>query len=629
MEKKVKKESRIPFISSVSTKIIFVIVMILILALQFIGANFITQIEQQLITNFHQERQNQVDYIKIMVRPYLESLHDPDSSEEVDPQTEINNLINDYSGSLVTKLSIIDTDSTTLALSDNTSQGLVGQLTDDDSARNAVIQGQSTSQQIIDPATNERRYKVTEPVYSSEDNSTIIGAVNLESNIETVYSEVDEITIVFIQASLLAIVISLILANIVSRAFTKPIIEMQEQTKKIADGDYSGALTVYGSDELGKLSALINDLSDDVSSAQESIESERRRLDSVLTNMTDGVLATDRRGKITIVNPMGERLLNVTKEEIENEDIRDVLKIDNQVKLRSLVTTDNERLIETGEMFEGLLLRATFSVIQRDSGFISGYVCVLHDVTEQQRINDERKQFVSNVSHELRTPLTSMRSYIEALADGAWENPELAPRFLKVTQDETDRMIRMVQDLLHLSRIDTGKSQLNLEMIDIKELFDRVLSRFDMLINSNEYSDKTYSIDRQIMDETVFVEIDTDRFIQVLDNIMNNAIKYSPDGSKITGRIKHNKYTNRVEISITDQGIGIPQSDLNKVFSRFYRVDKARSRAMGGSGLGLAISKEVVEQHGGNIWVRSAENVGTTVYISLSIVPYDNEGDWA
>lgn len=629
MGKKVKKESRIPFISSVSTKIIFVIVMILIFALQFIGANFITQIEQQLITNFHQERQNQVNYIKIMVRPYLESLHDPDSSEEVDPQTEINNLINDYSGSLVTKLSIIDTDSTTLALSDNTSQGLVGQLTDDDSARNAVIQGQSTSQQIIDPATNERRYKVTEPVYSSEDNSTIIGAVNLESNIETVYSEVDEITIVFIQASLLAIVISLILANIVSRAFTKPIIEMQEQTKKIADGDYSGALTVYGSDELGKLSALINDLSDDVSSAQESIESERRRLDSVLTNMTDGVLATDRRGKITIVNPMGERLLNVTKEEIENEDIRDVLKIDNQVKLRSLVTTDNERLIETGEMFEGLLLRATFSVIQRDSGFISGYVCVLHDVTEQQRINDERKQFVSNVSHELRTPLTSMRSYIEALADGAWENPELAPRFLKVTQDETDRMIRMVQDLLHLSRIDTGKSQLNLEMIDIKELFDRVLSRFDMLINSNEYSDKTYSIDRQIMDETVFVEIDTDRFIQVLDNIMNNAIKYSPDGSKITGRIKHNKYTNRVEISITDQGIGIPQSDLNKVFSRFYRVDKARSRAMGGSGLGLAISKEVVEQHGGNIWVRSEENVGTTVYISLPIVPYDNEGDWA
>lgn len=629
MKKKVKKESRIPFISSVSTKIIFVIVMILIFALQFIGANFITQIEQQLVTNFHQERQNQVNYIKTMVRPYLESLHDPDSSEEVDPQTEINNLINDYSGSLVTKLSIIDTDSTTLALSDTTSQGLVGQLTDDDSARNAVIQGQSTSQQIIDPATNERRYKVTEPVYSSEDNSTIIGAVNLESNIETVYSEVDEITIVFIQASLLAIVISLILANIVSRAFTKPIIEMQEQTKKIADGDYSGALTVYGSDELGKLSALINDLSDDVSSAQESIESERRRLDSVLTNMTDGVLATDRRGKVMIVNPMGERLLNITKEEIKNKDIRDVLKIDNKVKLRSLVTMDNERLIETGEMFEGLLLRATFSVIQRDSGFISGYVCVLHDVTEQQRINDERKQFVSNVSHELRTPLTSMRSYIEALADGAWENPELAPRFLKVTQDETDRMIRMVQDLLHLSRIDTGKSQLNLEMIDIKELFDRVLSRFDMLINSNEYSDKTYSIDRQIMDETVFVEIDTDRFIQVLDNIMNNAIKYSPDGSKITGRIKHNKYTNRVEISITDQGIGIPKSDLNKVFSRFYRVDKARSRAMGGSGLGLAISKEVVEQHGGNIWVRSEENVGTTVYISLPIVPYDNEGDWA
>lgn len=629
MKQKVKKKNRIPFISSISTKIIFVIVMILLFALQFIGANFITQIEQQLVTNFHQERRNQMNYIKTMVRPYLEVIHEPAENETLDSQAEINNLINDYSGSLVTELSVIDTDSTILALSDNTQQGLVGQLIDDENARNAVIQGQSTTQQVIDPATNDRRYKIIEPVYSSEDNSTIIGAVNLESNIESVYSEVDEITFVFLQASLLAIVISLILANMIARAITKPIIEMQEQTKKIADGDYSGALTVYGDDELGQLSSLINDLSDDVSTAQESIESERRRLDSVLTHMTDGVIATDRRGNITSINPMGESLLNLTKEDVEDRDIRDVLNIDEQVRMRDLVTNGNEQLLDASESFEGLILRATFSVIQRDSGFISGYVCVLHDVTEQLRIDEERKQFVSNVSHELRTPLTSMRSYLEALSDGAWKDKELAPRFLEVTQDETDRMIRMVQDLLHLSRIDTGKSQLDLEIIDIKELFDHVLSRFDMLIKSNQYSDKSYSIERKIMDEVLFVEIDTDRFIQVLDNIMNNAIKYSPEGSKIIGKIKHNEYTNRVEISITDQGMGIPKSDLNKVFSRFYRVDKARSRAMGGSGLGLAISKEVVEQHGGNIWLRSEEGVGTTIFISLPIVPFESEDDWA
>lgn len=626
---KVKNKKRIPFISSISTKIIFVIVMILLFALQFIGANFITQIENQLVANFHQERRNQMDYIKTMVRPYLQEIHDPDDEGTADSMTEINNLISDYSGSLVTELSIIDTDNTILALSDETQQGLVGQLTDNDNARNAVIQGQSTTEQILDPATSDRRYKIIEPVYSNEDNSTIIGAVSLESNIESVYTEVDEITFVFVQASLLAIVLSLVLANMISRAITKPIIEMQEQTKKIADGDYSGALTVYGDDELGQLASLINDLSDDVSQAQESIESERRRLDSVLTHMTDGVIATDRRGKVTSINPMGEHLLNLTKEDVDEKDIREVLQIDSDIKMRDLVTNENERLLDFSQSMDGLILRATFSLIQRESGFISGYVCVLHDVTEQLRIDEERKQFVSNVSHELRTPLTSMRSYLEALSDGAWKDEDIAPRFLEVTQNETDRMIRMVQDLLHLSRIDTGRSQLDLEIIDIKELFDHVLSRFEMLINSNEYSDKSYSIKRKIMDEVVFVEVDTDRFIQVLDNIMNNAIKYSPDGSEIVGEIKQNKYTNRVEISIADQGMGIPKKDLSKVFSRFYRVDKARSRAMGGSGLGLAISKEVVEQHGGNIWIRSREGVGTTIYISLPIVPFESEDDWA
>ena len=603
--------------------------MILLFALQFIGANFITQIEQNLVSNFHQERRNQVSYIQTVVRPYLELLHAPEQDEDIDPQAEIQNLINDYSGPLVTELSIIDTDSSILALSDDTRQGLVGQLTDDDAARNAVIQGQNSTQQVIDPATGNRRYKIIEPVYSSEDNATVIGAVSLESNIESVYDEVDEITFAFIQASVLAIIVSLVLANIISRAITKPIIDMQELTKKIADGDYSGQLTVHGNDELGELSNLINHLSEEVATAQESIESERRRLDMVLTHMTDGVIATDRTGRVTTVNPMGLEFLDQEEEDVKNQDIRTLIDLYKETQLEDLVNQSDDIYIDPEHTVEGLILRATFSAIQRQSGYVVGYVCVLHDVTEQMRIDSERKQFVSNVSHELRTPLTSMRSYLEALSDGAWKDKDLAPRFLQVTTDETDRMIRMVEDLLQLSRIDTGRSQLNLEIIDIKELFDHVLGRFEMLLNSNDYSGQSYSIERDIMDEVVFVEIDTDRFIQVLDNILNNAIKYSPDGSKITGRARHNTYTDRVELSISDQGMGIPQADLNKVFSRFYRVDKARSRAMGGSGLGLAISKEVVEQHGGNIWVRSEEGVGTTFYISLPIVPFESEDELA
>lgn len=271
------------------------------------------------------------------------------------------------------------------------------------------------------------------------------------------------------------------------------------------------------------------------------------------------------------------------------------------------------------------ILRASFSIIQSTTGFISGVVCVLRDVTEEERIEEERKQFVSNVSHELRTPLTSMRSYIEALIDGAWKDEELAPRFLDVAQSETDRMIRMIQDLLHLSRIDSGKSELNKELIDITALFTQVLNRFDMLLESEDYRNNNYSIKRELVSSPIFVDIDPDRIVQVLDNVMNNAVKYSPDGGTITAKmiVKDDE----VQISIKDEGIGIPQEDLADIFKRFYRVDRARSRAMGGTGLGLAISREVVSQHGGRIWAESVERKGTTFNITLPYIPYEEE-EW-
>ena len=277
------------------------------------------------------------------------------------------------------------------------------------------------------------------------------------------------------------------------------------------------------------------------------------------------------------------------------------------------------------------ILNAYFSTIQRETGFISGLVCVLHDVTEQQKIDRERRQFVSNVSHELRTPLTSMRSYIEALNDGAWKDPEVAPSFLKVTQDETDRMIRMINDLLSLSRMDSGTVKLDFELVNLNELFNYILNRFDMMLkkdnnDTRETKSKNYTIKRDFTKRDLWVEIDTDKFIQVVDNIMNNAIKYSPDGGVITCRLLETH--NHVILSITDQGLGIPRKDLGHIFDRFFRVDKARSRAQGGTGLGLAISKEVIEMHHGKIWVDSIEGKGSTFYISLPYEEYEGDDLW-
>jgi two-component system sensor histidine kinase VicK len=219
-----------------------------------------------------------------------------------------------------------------------------------------------------------------------------------------------------------------------------------------------------------------------------------------------------------------------------------------------------------------------------------------------------------------------MKSYIEALVDGAWKDPNVAPNFLKVTQEETDRMMRMINDLLNLSRMDLGTARLDKEYVNLNELFNHILDRFDMILKNGEKSEKNYTIKRDFTRRDIWVEVDTDKIQQVLDNIMNNAIKYSPDGGVITCRLVETH--NHVIMSITDQGLGIPKEAISHVFDRFYRVDKARSRAQGGTGLGLAISKEVVQMHGGRIWVESREGEGSTFYISLPYEPFEEGDAW-
>lgn len=457
------------------------------------------------------------------------------------------------------------------------------------------------------------------------DDNKILGVISVESNIESVYKQISSITEIFFKASMIAAGVTVVLALFISRAITKPISEMKKQATQMAEGDYSGQVKIYGQDELGQLSLAINDLSTKVEEAQESTEAERRRLDSVLEHMTDGVIATDRRGKVVIINETALELLNLTQDKAVGYSILEILKIQEHFTLRHLLETQEELILDFSTEDNEVTLRGEFSLIQRETGFISGLVCVLHDITEQEKIERERRDFVSNVSHELRTPLTSMRSYLEALNDGAWKDPDIAPRFLAVTQEETDRMIRMITDLLNLSRMDAGKDTFELEYVNINELFSHVLNRFDMMLQSADKPVKPFVIKRDFTKRDLWVEVDADKMIQVLDNIMNNAIKYSPSGGTITCRLMETH--NNIVISIADEGLGVPKKDIPHVFDRFFRVDKARARSMGGTGLGLAISKEVVQKHGGKIWLESIENKGSTFFISLPYVPYE-EDEW-
>ena len=394
--------------------------------------------------------------------------------------------------------------------------------------------------------------------------------------------------------------------------------QLNQKIKDLIAGDYSQVLDMQGNTEITNITNNLNDLSEVIRLTQENLEQESKRLHSILSYMTDGVLATNRRGQITMINDMAKRQLGVVSDEALNQNILELLKIEDEYELRDLITQSPELMIYSQNVNgEYISLRVRFALIRRESGFISGLVAVLHDTTEQEKEERERRLFVSNVSHELRTPLTSVKSYLEALDEGALYEP-VAPDFIKVSLNETNRMMRMVTDLLHLSRIDNATSHLDVELINFTAFITFILNRFDKMRSQDQ--EKKYELVRDYPITSVWIEIDTDKMTQVIDNILNNAIKYSPDGGKITVSMKTTD--DQMILSISDQGLGIPKEDLPKIFDRFYRVDKARSRAQGGTGLGLAIAKEIIKQHNGFIWAKSEYGKGSTFTI---VLPYDND----
>lgn len=620
--------NKIKFFSSVQFKVAAIFILLLLVTIEIIGAYFVHSLEQQNIESF--EAQVQLpSYVTTSLASNL-------SSSSAKTRRSVQTTINDISNIQNSDIEIVNSQGKIVALkNNNNSQNSVGQRTTNTQIKDVIFSGRKTTQISHNDRDGSYYVSITPLVSSNGDNNTVVGAVYVRANMDQVYKNINNIVFIFFVASLVAGLLGALISIVVARAITRPIAEMRKQAIRMANGDYSGQVRVYSEDELGQLAVAVNNLSVRVEEEQENSDAERNRLDSVLSQMTDGVVATDRHGNITIINEAAQAFLNVDQKTAFSEQLVDLLGINSTTSFDDLLSNQDERIIEPTADSEGdnLILQADFSLIKRNTGFVTGLVCVLHDVTEQRKIDNDRRLFVSNVSHELRTPLTSLRSYVETLNDGAWQDSQLAPRFLKVIQEETERMIRMVNSLLDLSRFDQGTAKINVELVNFNEFFNFILDRFDMLIKNDQDKAqaagkpfKKYSIKRVFTQKDLWVEIDPDKMTQAIDNIMNNAIKYSPNGGTITCRL--NDTQRYIILSITDQGLGIPRKDLKKVFDRFYRVDKARSRKQGGTGLGLSISKEVIEAQGGHVWVNSMENRGSTFYISL---PYDAKevgGDW-
>lgn len=599
---------------SLHTKLVIVYVLLIIIGMQIIGLYFTNTLEKEMTETFKTNISQNAKQIELGIEKIY-----ADGNDSGNTQKDIQNLLNEYANrNEMIEIRFIDKDQIIIATSKQSNRTIINQKANDSSIQKALSLGQENSDTVLkDYGEGKQRVWIKNmPVVTGDG---MIGDIYIESNINQVYDQLSNINQIFIVGTGISLIITVILGFFIARTITKPITDMRNQTVEMSKGNYTQRVKIYGNDEIGELALAFNNLSKRVQEAQANTESEKRRLDSVITHMSDGVIATDRRGRVRIINDMALKMLGKSKEEVSGHFIFDVLDLRDEFSLEELNENNDSVLIDINEE-EGIIARVNFSTIVQDTGFVTGYIAVLHDVTEQQQIERERREFVANVSHELRTPLTSMNSYIEALEEGAWRDESIAPQFLSVTREETERMIRLVNDLLHLSKMDNETETITKEIVDFNMFINKIINRHEMAAKDTTFV-------RDIPRETIFTEVDPDKMTQVFDNVITNAMKYSRGEKRVEFHVKHNPVHSRLTIRIKDNGIGIPINKVDKIFDRFFRVDKARTRKMGGTGLGLAISKEIVEAHNGRIWANSVEGQGTSIFITLPCEKIE-EGDW-
>lgn len=603
---------KVRIFQSIHLKFVLIYVLLILVAMQVIGVYFVDRLETKLVNNFKESLTEKVNLLAYNVEELLNERDENTSQVDV----EIKSILSDFATGDILEVRVIDGVSKIVATSDPDNQGIVGKRTTVPIIKQTLALGADNSQIYINEDSKKRIWVYAKPMDS---NGEVIGAIYLVANIESVYTQLKEINNIFAAGTAIALGITAILGILLAQTITRPMSDMRKQALAMAKGNFSRKVKVYGDDEIGELAITFNSLTKKIQDAQATTEGERRKLSSVLAYMTDGVIATDRKGRVILINSPAADLLDVSRETVLSTPIVELLGLKDEYTFEDLLSQQDSLILDFSTDDEPLILRANFSVIQKETGFVNGLITVLHDITEQEKIDQERREFVANVSHELRTPLTTMRSYLEALADGAWKDEKLAPNFLNVTQNETERMIRLVNDLLKLSKMDSKDYELKKDWVNFSEFFNHIIDRFEMGKEGH------ITFKRHIPKRAIFVEIDEDKITQVLYNTISNAIKYSPEGGQLTFRLK--EQDTQIEVSIEDQGVGIPKDKLEKIFDRFYRVDKARTRKMGGTGLGLAIAKEMVEAHEGKIWASSQEGRGTTIFFTL---PYeqDPEDEW-
>ncbi len=411
-----------------------------------------------------------------------------------------------------------------------------------------------------------------------------------------------------------AFLIALLLSLWMARSITKPLSDIADAARRLSAGDATIRIKTHSHDEVGLLGETLNHMTDQLRTKINELSEDRAQLLAMLTSMVEGVMVLDCRGRILQVNPALERMFDVSRTEIRGQISTEVLA---HPELNSLITTIlTNRAGQEAEivlMPGGRCLHIETSVAGCERENEACAVLVFHDITELRRLEKIRKDFVANVSHELRTPLTSIKGYVEALLDGGKDDPDTAVNFLGIILKQSDRLNLILEDLLELSKIESGRVSFKEDPLDLRSLIERTLSMIKPLADK-----KGHRLVSRLDDRLPPIAGDEGRLAQVLTNLLDNAVKYTPGQGTITVTAR-SLPDQTVEFAVTDTGLGIPEQDRPRVFERFYRVDKARSRELGGTGLGLAIVKHIVEGHGGQVWVEAHPPQGSRFVVRLPV----------
>ena len=578
---------------SLHTKLVMIMVLLIMSLMLVVGAFLVNS-----VTAFYLE-----DFYSQMSEVFADQALYDDLTTETEGEESgadmLASVLNAYAGELGVdgrnrKLYILDDEGACLIYPDGES----GQLEYTNNLSHALLTGE-----VGDESSLSLDYMdVAVPIQRGDDHYVIY----IYDNKATANDLTDQMFLLIMEALLFGLVISILLSFLLSKTMVTPIQRLTEGAMRVAERDFSRKIEVSSRDEIGVLTDTFNDMAGQLQDTLRQVENERNKLDTLFLHMTDGVVAFSLEGKVIHSNPAAARMLHQS------------IGPDTGYQQLFGAIAPLEQVLQAPDHLEGEQ-RVQESVLQvllapfdrgREGG---GVLAVLHDVTEERKNQEMQREFVANVSHELRTPLTNIRSYAETLTERAGNiSPETEKKFLGVILGESDRMTHIVQDLLTLSRLDSGRSELKLARFSfgaaVQDLYNAVYM---------EARRHNHRLELRLEEELPEIVADRERVLQVMMNIVSNSIKYTPDGGHIT--ISAGRRADRVWMVVDDDGIGIPKEDRARIFERFYRVDKARSRQSGGTGLGLSIAKELVDRHQGTLTLEDKEGPGLAVRLELRI----------